>query len=152
MPTHSSTFLPFSSFPHSPPSYFAEFPMAVLVHCDDPAAPPEELRRLRRMISNRESARRSRARKKRHLEGLRFQLSRLRASNRELAERLAGLAHRSLLVRRDNDGLLAEASALSWQLSKLRRTAALKHAVHRPAPPTPASPHYDLAWVASLMA
>lgn len=125
--------------------------MAVLVDGDYSAAPPEERRRLRRMISNRESARRSRARKKRHLEGLRAQLCRLRASNRELAERLAGLAHRSLLVRRDNDGLLAEASALSWRLAKLRRAATLKHAVHRPAPPTPVSPHYDLAWVTSLI-
>ncbi|XP_020092054.1 ocs element-binding factor 1-like, partial [Ananas comosus] len=69
---------------------------------------PAEERRLRRMISNRESARRSRMRKKRHLEELRSRLARHRAENRELAARLGDAAHLSALLPRNSDWLRAE--------------------------------------------
>ncbi|URE05825.1 Basic region leucine zipper [Musa troglodytarum] len=91
---------------------------------------PEELRRLRRTISNRESARRCRLRKQRRLEELREQASVLRSENRDLSGRLGGIARRCLLVHWDNNRLLAEASALGRRLADLRRVAA-------PPPPLP---------------
>ncbi|XP_064957975.1 bZIP transcription factor 2-like [Musa acuminata AAA Group] len=84
------------------------------------AVSPEERRRLHRMISNRESARRCRMRRQRHLEELCARASTLRSENRDLANRLVGLAHRRLLVRLDNHRLLAEASVLSRRLADLR--------------------------------
>ncbi|RZR88868.1 hypothetical protein BHM03_00016517 [Ensete ventricosum] len=84
------------------------------------AVSPEELRRLHRMISNRQSARRCRMRRQRHVEELRARASTLRSENRGLADRLAGLAHRCLLVRLDNHRLRAEASVLRRRLADLR--------------------------------
>ncbi|KAJ8439728.1 LOW QUALITY PROTEIN: hypothetical protein Cgig2_009552 [Carnegiea gigantea] len=49
-------------------------------------------RKRRRMISNRESARRSRMRKQRHLENLRNQMNRLKTQNREWVNRLRFIA------------------------------------------------------------
>ncbi|RWW50046.1 hypothetical protein BHE74_00043742 [Ensete ventricosum] len=114
------------------------------------AVSPEERRRLRRMISNRESARRSRARKQRHLEELRGQAGRLRFQNHELADRLGGLARRCLLLRQDNDRLRAEASALCRRLADLRREVTLRQ-FHRLAAPLPLGAHYELAWASQLM-
>lgn len=131
----------------SPPS---SYPQAAPAEPDLAAVTPEERRRLRRMISNRESARRSRARKQRHLEELRAQAGLLRSGNRELIDQLGGLARRCLLLRRDNDRLRAEASALCRRLVELGRTVAL-HQLHRLAAPPPVVSHYELAW-ASLMA
>ncbi|CAL9093566.1 unnamed protein product [Musa textilis] len=98
---------------------------------------PEELRRLRRTISNRESARRCRLRKQRRLEELREQASVLRSENRDLSGRLGGIARRCLLVHRDNNRLLAEASALGRRLADLRRVLALHHLRRVAAPPPP---------------
>ncbi|EXC25266.1 Protein ABSCISIC ACID-INSENSITIVE 5 [Morus notabilis] len=78
-------------------------------------------RKHRRMISNRESARRSRWRKKRHLEDLTDQLNRLKQENRELKNRLGLLTHRCHVACRENDLLSAEFLALSSRLSDLCR-------------------------------
>ena len=83
-------------------------------------------RRLRRKISNRESARRSRARKQRHLEELRARAGRLQAGNRELAARLRGVQARAALVRLSNARLRAEAGALGRRLAAARRAVELR--------------------------
>ncbi|KAF8404846.1 hypothetical protein HHK36_009735 [Tetracentron sinense] len=78
-------------------------------------------RKQRRMLSNRESARRSRMRKRRHLEDLRNQANRLRTTNRDIANRLGVVTHHCHLIRRDNDRLRLESAALSQKLSDIRR-------------------------------
>ncbi|KAE8701167.1 putative DUF26 domain-containing protein 2 precursor [Hibiscus syriacus] len=69
-------------------------------------------RKRRRMISNRESARRSRMRKQRHLENLRNQANQLRIENQQLSNRLRFLLYHSHRVRTDNDRLRSEYSML----------------------------------------
>ncbi|KAF7044451.1 hypothetical protein CFC21_053672 [Triticum aestivum] len=73
-------------------------------------------RRLRRKISNRESARRSRARKQRHLDDLRALAASLRGGRRELAARVHAARSRVAIVLHANDELRAEAAALSRRL------------------------------------
>jgi len=73
-------------------------------------------RKRRRMISNRESARRSRMRKKKHLENLRNQVNRLRIGNRELENRLRLVTHHGQLVRRENDRFVSESAMLRQRL------------------------------------
>lgn len=89
----------------------------------DPSRAPSPVddRKRRRMISNRESARRSRVRKQRHLEELRNQASRLRVENREIANRLRLVLHQCHLVWGDNDRLRAETDWLRHRLSDLQR-------------------------------
>lgn len=100
---------------------------------DEPYRPPslDEERRRRRMISNRESARRSRMRKQRYLEELRAEVNRLRSENRALENRFGALVHCCLLFRRDNDRLQSESAALNRRLSRLRRI--LLHRMSSPA-------------------
>ncbi|WVY90276.1 basic leucine zipper 4-like [Vigna radiata var. radiata] len=76
-------------------------------------------RKLRRMQSNRESARRSRWRKKRHLENLTNQANRLRMENRELKNRLCLTMHQNLLVSLENERLRSESVTLMATLSNL---------------------------------
>ncbi|RZR86213.1 hypothetical protein BHM03_00013364 [Ensete ventricosum] len=152
LPPHSTAFSPFSHSLLFPALPLAETTMTSIV---DPAlAPddsgaavsPEELRRLRRTISNRESARRCRLRKQRRLEELRELASVLRSQNRDHAGRLGGIARRCLLVHRDNDRLLAEASALGRRLVDLRRVLALPHLRLVAAPPPLAGEYYQQTW------
>ncbi|XP_072988261.1 basic leucine zipper 4-like [Typha latifolia] len=96
----------------------------------DRSLSPAEQRRLRRMISNRESARRSRMRKQRRLEELRTQLARLRSENRELTGRVGAVVQRCLLVRRDNDRIRSESAYLRRRLSEARRVLVLRQ-LHR---------------------
>ncbi|RZC44430.1 hypothetical protein C5167_037387 [Papaver somniferum] len=79
-------------------------------------------RRKRRMISNRESARRSRMRKERHLQDLRNQMNRMKIENQDLANRFAFINHSNQVLRRDNDRLRYESSSLRRRLSDIRRT------------------------------
>ncbi|KAJ4714684.1 basic leucine zipper 43-like [Melia azedarach] len=78
-------------------------------------------RKLRRMISNRESARRSRMRKQKHLENLRNQVNRLRVENRELTNRLRFVLYHCERVRTENDRLRSEHSMLRQRLSEIRQ-------------------------------
>ncbi|KAE8776421.1 hypothetical protein D1007_50949 [Hordeum vulgare] len=80
-------------------------------------------RRLRRKISNRESARRSRARKQRHLDDLRALAESLRGGRRELAARVHAARSRVAIVLHANDELRAEAAALGRRLEAAARRA-----------------------------
>ncbi|KAI3751844.1 hypothetical protein L2E82_22935 [Cichorium intybus] len=81
----------------------------------------EEERKHRRMISNRESARRSRQRKKRLLEELTDQLNRLRMENRELKTRLTSLVNHRNFVLTQNHHLRSECLLLQSKLYCLRQ-------------------------------
>ncbi|XP_078179817.1 basic leucine zipper 43-like [Carex rostrata] len=76
----------------------------------------EELRRLRRMKSNRESARRSRMRKRIHLEELKIQLDQLEAQNSDLRRRVGSVLNRYSLVRQENRRLEMEAALFKRRL------------------------------------
>lgn len=78
-------------------------------------------RKSRRKISNRESARRSRWRKKWHLDNLKNQVNRLKIENRELKTRLAMAMHQNILVSTENDRLNSESLTLLARLSNLYR-------------------------------
>lgn len=84
-------------------------------------------RKLRRMISNRESARRSRWRKKRHLENLTDQVNRLKVQNRELKNRLGLVAQQCHVAWRENDRLSSEFLALQSRLSDLCQILVAMH-------------------------
>ncbi|KAJ4966042.1 hypothetical protein NE237_017891 [Protea cynaroides] len=88
-------------------------------------------RKQRRKESNRESAKRSRMRKQKHLEGLRNQVNRLRFENRDIANRLNTVNHHSHLIRRDNDRLRSESVLLRQRLSNIRRFLVLRHLQHQ---------------------
>lgn len=77
----------------------------------------DDERKKRRMISNRESARRSRMRKQKHLENLRSQLNRLRIQNRDLTNRLRFALYQCHLVQNENDQLRSENIMLRQKLS-----------------------------------
>lgn len=85
-----------------------------------PASVVDERKR-RRMISNRESARRSRMRKQKHLENLRNQVNRLRVENRELTNRLRFVTYHVQRVRTDNARHRAEQALLRQNLYDIRQ-------------------------------
>ncbi|EXC12620.1 Ocs element-binding factor 1 [Morus notabilis] len=78
-------------------------------------------RKRRRMLSNRESARRSRMRKQKHLENLRNQVNRLRVENRELTNRLRYVSYHVHRVSTDNARLRAEQTVLRQKLYDIRQ-------------------------------
>jgi hypothetical protein len=78
-------------------------------------------RKRRRMISNRESARRSRMRKQKHLENLRNQVNRFRVENRELSNRLRLVLFHCHSVHTENNQLRSEYDMLRHKLSEIRQ-------------------------------
>ena len=90
---------------------------------DDPAPPVSVIdeRKRRRMISNRESARRSRMRKQKHVENLRNQVNWLRSESLELRNRLRSVLYHCHSVRTENDWLRSEHSMLRKKLSEIRQ-------------------------------
>lgn len=87
-------------------------------------------RKRRRMISNRESARRSRMRKQRHLENLRNQVNKLRIENRELNNRFRFVMYHFQRVRTDNDRLRDEHTMLRQKLSDIRQILVFRQLQH----------------------
>lgn len=85
--------------------------------------------RLARMISNRESAKRSRQRKKRHLEELNHQLNQLRHTNQHLKNRLNWLLHQCPTLLKENHQLGYECILLQSKLSALCQLLVNMHAV-----------------------
>ncbi|XP_058218707.1 basic leucine zipper 4 [Rhododendron vialii] len=76
-------------------------------------------RKRRRMVSNRESAQRSRWRKKKHLEDVTNEVDRLKSENRELKNRLCLVSHQCQIVKRETNRLLTESLLLRQKLSGL---------------------------------
>jgi septal ring factor EnvC (AmiA/AmiB activator) len=76
-------------------------------------------RRAKRMLSNRESARRSRMRKQRHLDELTAQAAHLRRENAHVATALGLTAQGLLAVDADNAVLRTQAAELAARLGSL---------------------------------
>ncbi|OIV97675.1 hypothetical protein TanjilG_12433 [Lupinus angustifolius] len=88
-------------------------------HGSNRAVYSTEERKMRRMHSNRESARRSRCRKKRHLENITREANRLRIQNRELKNRLSSTMHHHLFLSLQNEKLKSESIDLMSKLLDL---------------------------------
>lgn len=78
-----------------------------------------DLRKRKRMISNRESARRSRLRKQKHLEELMAQVAQLRRQNHQILTSLRATSQHHVTVESDNSILRAQASELTHRLHSL---------------------------------
>eukprot|EP00899_Mesostigma_viride_P010268 jgi/Mesvir1/19242/Mv03494-RA.1 len=76
----------------------------------------EDIKRTRRMISNRESARRSRRRKQAHLTDLEYRVQQLKLENSSLLKRLGDVGQRYSDVAMDNKALRADVEALRAKL------------------------------------
>ncbi|KAI4339810.1 hypothetical protein MLD38_024710 [Melastoma candidum] len=87
---------------------------------DDSSAAKVERKR-KRMISNRESARRSRWRKKKHFEDLIDEMHRLCVANHKLGEKLGLVVYRCDEMHRENQWLHSERASLYAMLLNLHR-------------------------------
>ncbi|XP_042029268.1 bZIP transcription factor 11-like [Salvia splendens] len=83
-------------------------------------------RKRRRMMSNRESARRSRMRKQKHLENLRNQANRLKVGNREQMNRLRFIVCQTRMFRGENERLRNEAVVLRQRLWDIRQVLVVR--------------------------
>jgi hypothetical protein len=77
------------------------------------------MRKRKRMISNRESARRSRIRKQKHLDDLMAQLARLRKENNQIIGALNLTAQHYVSIEAENSVLRAQVAELSHRLDSL---------------------------------
>ncbi|XVF28857.1 hypothetical protein REPUB_Repub15cG0068300 [Reevesia pubescens] len=80
----------------------------------------------RRMISNRDAARRSRMRKQKHLENLRNEVKQLRIKNQELNNQLRSVSHHYHRAKMVNDRLRSEYSMLQQGLADMCRILLFK--------------------------
>ncbi|CAM8912346.1 unnamed protein product [Rhodiola kirilowii] len=95
-----------------------------LLYSTEPACEPVGLdlddRKLKRMKSNRESARRSRLRKQKRIENLKNEANQLNFRNRELSNRLRFVHQNGQMVRSENLMLRTEHSRLRHRLIELQ--------------------------------
>ncbi|KAK1410335.1 hypothetical protein QVD17_36870 [Tagetes erecta] len=78
-------------------------------------------RKRKRMISNRESARRSRMRKQKHLENLRNLVNRHKSGNQELMNRVRFAFHHGQILGQENERLRSESVMLRQKLWDLHQ-------------------------------
>lgn len=83
---------------------------------------PSDAKRVRRMLSNRESARRSRRRKQAHLTELETQVSQLRVENSSLLKRLTDVSQRYNEAAVDNRVLKADVETLRAKVKMAEET------------------------------
>ncbi|KAE8659958.1 Light-inducible protein CPRF2 [Hibiscus syriacus] len=92
---------------------------------------PADAKRVRRMLSNRESARRSRRRKQAHLTELETQVAQLRAENANLLKRLNDISQKYNEAAVDNRVLKADVETLRAKVKMaeeaVKRTTGLNH-------------------------
>ncbi|KAI4319175.1 hypothetical protein MLD38_032807 [Melastoma candidum] len=79
-------------------------------------------KRLRRMISNRESARRSRLRKKKQIEDLQSQVDHLRSQNGQMSEKLLALFENNQQVMEENKQLKEKVASLQAMVTNFFST------------------------------
>ncbi|KAM1002541.1 hypothetical protein ACFX13_003013 [Malus domestica] len=85
-------------------------------------------RKRKRMISNRESARRSRMRKQKHLDDLTGQISQLQKDNEQIISSLNITSQHYMNVEAENSVLRAQADELSNRLQSLNEIASFLNA------------------------
>ncbi|EFN51995.1 hypothetical protein CHLNCDRAFT_139516 [Chlorella variabilis] len=116
----------------------------------DPSLPIEEIRRLRRTLSNRESARRSRRRRQTQVSSLETELEALKTDNERLEFELSQTSSAAHQLAAEKAALLAEVERLRVQLAQVSTCGAPPLAQHMPASapmpvaaqqPTPVSLH-----------
>ncbi|KAK4476688.1 hypothetical protein RD792_015848 [Penstemon davidsonii] len=83
---------------------------------------PTDVKRVRRMLSNRESARRSRRRKQAHLTELETQVSQLRVDNSSLLKRFTDISHKYNEAAVDNRVLKADVETLRAKVKMAEET------------------------------
>ncbi|XP_022754402.1 basic leucine zipper 9-like isoform X2 [Durio zibethinus] len=118
---------------------------------------PFNLKRFRRMLSNRESARRSRKRKQEHLAGLQFQAEQLRVQNDSLCEQLTN-AHQQFrdaeinnrVLKSDVEALRAKVKLAEDMLARGSLTCGLNLLLQSHlTSPQPIATH-NIGWVANV--
>ncbi|XP_024385346.1 basic leucine zipper 63 isoform X2 [Physcomitrium patens] len=88
---------------------------------------PRDIKRAKRMLSNRESARRSRRRKQTHLSILETQVAQLRVENGNLVQKLQDFNHKFHEAAIDHRILKADCEALRAKLSLAKRDLMARH-------------------------
>ncbi|KAI3768244.1 hypothetical protein L2E82_18769 [Cichorium intybus] len=88
-------------------------------------------RRKKRKISNRESARRSRVRKQKHLENLKNQVTRYKTGNQELINRLRFVNHNGQMLQRENERLRSASVMLQQTLTNLHQLLVVPELHHQ---------------------
>ncbi|XP_047329675.1 bZIP transcription factor 44-like [Impatiens glandulifera] len=81
--------------------------------------PITEEKKRKRMQSNRESARRSRMRKQKHLDEMMMKVNQMRRDNNQILNRISFMTQHFLRVESDNSILRAQISELTHQLNSL---------------------------------
>ncbi|GLJ11426.1 hypothetical protein SUGI_0167080 [Cryptomeria japonica] len=98
---------------------------------------PSDLKRMRRMLSNRESARRSRRRKQAHLSDLEMQVAQLRVENASLFKRLSDMSQKYNEAAVDNRVLKADVEALRAKVKMaedmVARASGASHSLQNPS-------------------